>query len=188
MSGVFEDWRADLRRYRRSEWLTEPAVWALTSYRFGRWALTLGRGPREVMSLLYAVLRLATRIASNVDIPRNARVGPGLKIFHTGPIVVHPGAVIGANCVLLHGVTLGLRERPGELPVIEDDVTLGAFAQVLGGVTVGRGAKVGAMSVVIDDVPPGTVAVGAPARIVQPGADGGQRRADARSDRTTPRS
>jgi serine O-acetyltransferase len=186
MSSPWDDWKADLRRYRRTEWLTEPAVWALTSYRFGRWALTLPRGPREAMSLVYAVLRLATRVASNVDIPRNARVGPGLKIFHTGPVVVHPGAVIGANCVFLHGVTLGLRERPGELPVIEDDVTLGAFAQILGGVTVGRGARVGAMSVVMHDVPPGAVAVGAPARIAR--GQPGQRRTDATSDRSSPRS
>jgi serine O-acetyltransferase len=167
MSSAWEDWKADLRRYRCTEWLSEPAVWALTSYRFGRWTLTLPHGARETMSLVYAVFRLASRIASNVDIPRNARVGPGLKIFHTGPVVVHPGAVIGANCVLLQGVTVGVRERPGELPVIEDNVTLGAYAQILGGVTVGRGAKVGAMSVVVHDVPPGAVALGAPARTLK---------------------
>jgi serine O-acetyltransferase len=167
MGSAWKDWKADLQCYRPSEWITEPAVWALATYRFGHWALMLPPGARQAASLLYGVLRLVTRIASGVDMPRRAQVGPGLKIFHNGPVVIHPGTVIGANCVLLHGVTLGIRERPGELPVIEDDVTLGAYAMVLGGVTVGRGAKVGAMSVVTRDVPPGTIAVGSPARIVR---------------------
>ena len=77
--------------------------------------------------------------------------------------------MIGANCTLRQGVTIGNRHDGGPSPVLEDDVELGAYAQVLGGVRVGRGAKVGAMSVVLRDVPPGAVAVGIPARIIERG-------------------
>jgi serine O-acetyltransferase len=53
-----------------------------------------------------------------------------------------------------------------EFPVIADGVSLGANAVVLGGVTVGEQAEVGANSVVLADVPAGSVVAGAPARVV----------------------
>ncbi|TNM44135.1 hypothetical protein FHP29_05335 [Nocardioides albidus] len=56
--------------------------------------------------------------------------------------------------------------REQEFPTIEDDVVLGANAVVVGGVTVGRNAMVGANSVVLSDVPPDTVVLGNPARRV----------------------
>jgi len=112
---------------------------------------------------------------TGISIPKSARVGPGLRIYHFGNIIVHADAEIGADCVLRHGVTIGNRHEGGPVPVIEDGVELGAYAQVLGGVRVGRGARIGAMSVVLNDVPAGATAVGIPARVVEPaGAAGGQ--------------
>jgi serine O-acetyltransferase len=104
---------------------------------------------------------------TGISIPKSVRVGPGLRIYHFGTIIVHADAQIGANCTLRHGVTIGNRIEDGPVPVIEDDVELGAYAQVLGGVRIGRGAKIGALSVVLCDVPPGAVAVGVPARIIE---------------------
>jgi serine O-acetyltransferase len=95
-------------------------------------------------------------------------VGPGLRIIHLGPVVIHSGAVIGRDCTLEHGVTIGER-RPGEgVPSLGDNVFLGAYAQVLGPVEVGSGARVGALTLVIDDVPAGATAVGVPARVMPP--------------------
>jgi len=74
--------------------------------------------------------------------------------------------VIGSNCTLRQGVTIGNRTEGGAVPVIEDDVEFGAYAQVLGGIRLGNGCKIGAMSVVLQDVPPGATAVGIPARVI----------------------
>jgi serine O-acetyltransferase len=161
------DWQADLARYPRRPWLKEQSIWALAVYRFGR--RNDRRRPGPVRWLGDRFYWLAFRVAetlTGISIPKSARVGPGLRIYHFGLIIVHADAEIGANCTLRHGVTIGNRVEDGPVPVIEDHVELGAYAQVLGGVRVGRGAKVGAMSVVLSDVPPGAIAVGIPARII----------------------
>ena len=121
---------------------------------------------RRLCDRFYWLAFRITETLTGISIPKSARVGPGLRIYHFGTIIVHADAEIGANCTLRHGVTIGNRVDDGPVPVIEDDVELGAYAQVLGGVRIGRGAKIGAMSVVLRDVPPGAVAVGVPARII----------------------
>jgi serine O-acetyltransferase len=161
------DWQADLARYPRRPWLKEQSIWALAVYRFGR--RNDRRRPglvRTVFDRFYWLAFRVTETLTGISIPKSVKVGPGLRIFHFGTIIVHADAEIGANCTLRHGVTIGNRVDDGPVPIIEDDVDLGAYAQVLGGVRVGRGAKVGALSVVLCDVPPGAVAVGVPARIV----------------------
>jgi len=98
-----------------------------------------------------------------------ARIGPGLRIYHFGNIFIHSQVVIGRNCTLRQGVTIGNRVSDGPAPLIEDDVDFGAYAQVLGNVRIGSGAKIGAMTVVLCDVPAGATAVGVPARILPTG-------------------
>ena len=165
--GADPAWRADLARYPARPWLKEQSIWAIAVYRFGQRVDRRKPGiGRRLRDRVYWLTFRVTETLTGISIPKSVRVGPGLRIWHFGNIFVHADAVIGANCTLRQGVTIGNRVDGGPVPVIEDDVELGAYAQVLGGVRVGRGAKVGAMSVVLRDVPPGAVAVGAPARIV----------------------
>src|SRR6185437_11939897 len=161
------DWQADLARYPQRPWLKEQSIWALAVYRFGR--RNDRRRPglrRRLCDRFYWLAFRVTETLTGISIPKSARVGPGLRIYHFGTIIVHADVEIGANCTLRHGVTIGNRVDDGPVPIIEDDVELGAYAQVLGGVRIGRGAKIGALSVVLQDVPPGAVAVGVPARII----------------------
>ena len=161
------DWQADLARYPRRPWLKEQSIWAIAVYRFGRRVDRRQPGlTRTVLEKVYWLVYRFTETLTGISIPKSVRVGPGLRIYHFGGIIVHADAEIGANCVLRHGVTIGNRHEDGPVPVIEDDVELGAYAQILGGLRVGQGAKVGAMSLVLSDVPPGATAVGIPARII----------------------
>jgi serine O-acetyltransferase len=167
-SSIDADWRADLARCAPRRWpLREQSLWALWVYRFGRRALARPPGlRRRLADRAYQGLHLLVEIATGISIPREARVGPGLRIWHFGGIFIHARAVLGARCTLRQGVTIGAREDDGPCPVLEDEVDLGAYAQVLGGVRLGRGCRVGAMAVVLCDVPPGAVAVGNPARVL----------------------
>jgi serine O-acetyltransferase len=169
------DWHADLTRYPRRPWLREQSIWAIAVYRFGR--RNDARRPGFVRWLFDRAYWAAFRIVetlTGISIPKEARIGPGLRIYHFGNIFVHNGAVIGANCTLRQGVTIGNRHHGGPLPVLGDDVECGAYAQILGGVRIGNRAKLGAMTLVLCDVPAGATAVGVPARIIPaaPSGDG----------------
>lgn len=166
------DWQADLARYPRRPWLKEQSIWAIAVYRFGR---RNDRRPgglrRRLGDRLYWLLFRLVETATGISLPKEAAIGPGLRIYHFGNIFINPDARIGAGCTLRQGVTLGNRREGGPSPTLDDGVDLGAYAQVLGGVRIGRGARVGAMSVVLADVPAGATAVGIPARIVEPAAE-----------------
>lgn len=160
-------WRADLARYPRRPWLKEQSIYPVAVYRFGQ---RLDRRPRglvqRVLTPVYWLMFRAAETMSGISLPKSAQIGPGLRIWHFGNIFVHPAAVLGANCTLRQGVTIGNRHEDGGVPRLGDDVEVGAYAQILGDVRIGRGAKIGAMSVVLRDVPAGAVAVGNPARII----------------------
>lgn len=164
-SGESGYWRADRERYGSGAWLTQPSFWAVAVYRFGRWTIHSPRCVRLTAHFIYYACYSAVRIATGIDIPRQASFGPGLLIHHFGGVVVNPGVTVGARCVMRQGVTIGARDESGN-PNLGDDVYIGAYAQILGPVAVGNGAKLGAMAVVITDVPPGATAVGNPARIL----------------------
>ncbi len=157
----------DKQRFGPHAWILQPGFWAVKVYRFGRWTLSCPRLLKVPAHIVYFGLYSGVRLLTGIDIPRSAVIGSGLMIHHFGAIIIHPRAIIGDNCTLRHGVTIGEREEGGDVPVIDDDVNFGAYAQVLGGVRVGAGARVGALSLVISDVPSGATVVGIPARVVK---------------------
>lgn len=103
-----------------------------------------------------------------VEIHPGARVGKNLFIDHGCGIVIGETSMIGDNCCIYHGVTLGGVSNEGvkRHPTLEDGVMVGAGAKVLGNIILGKGSKVGANSVVTGDVPDHATAVGMPAKIL----------------------
>ncbi len=163
------DFRADLARYPKRPFFKEQSIWAIRIYRFGRRVDRLKPGIwRSLLTKIYWLRFRIVETMTGISLPKEAQIGPGLRIYHFSGIFVHSGATLGANCTLRQGVTIGNRVNSGPVPVVEDDVDFGAYAQVLGGVRIGKGAKIGAMSVVLCDVPAGATAVGIPARIILP--------------------
>jgi serine O-acetyltransferase len=122
--------------------------------------------------VLPAVCRRWAIGACGVDILPRAEIGGGCIIAHGVGLVVGGYTVIGEDCTLLHGATLG-EARFDELdyPRVGDRVTISAGALVLGGVTIGDDATIAAGSVVIGDVPAGATVAGVPARVIR-SADG----------------
>jgi serine O-acetyltransferase len=125
--------------------------------------------------LLPAVCRRWAVGACGVDILPRAQIGGGCVIAHGIGLVIGGYTVIGEDCTLLHGVTLG-EARFDELdyPRLGDRVTVSAGALVLGGVDIGDDATIAAGAVVVANVPAGATAAGVPARIVRTQAAAGE--------------
>ena len=148
--------------------MTQRALWALAAHRLGEEVAAQPVLLQRVLAPVHALLTLAVQCLTGIELGRGAIIGPGLLIVHCGNVVVHGQPVLGANCTLLQGVTLGNRYAGGPAPVLADRVGVDAYAQVLGGVLVGEGSVVGALALVLHDVPARTVVVGSPARVVGP--------------------
>jgi serine O-acetyltransferase len=116
-----------------------------------------------------------------ISIPYTTRIASGFYIGHFGGIVIHPESVIGRNCNISQGVTLGQANR-GErkgVPTIGDDVYIGPGAKIVGNVHVGNNAAIGANCVVTKDVPDNAVMVGVPGRVISyEGSEGYVNRTD----------
>ena len=103
-----------------------------------------------------------------ISISYRTKIGSGFYIGHFGAIVVNPLAVIGKNCNISHGVTLGKANRGAYAgyPVIGDNVYIGPGAKIVGSVHVGDRAAIGANCVVTKDVPEDGVVVGVPGEVI----------------------
>jgi serine O-acetyltransferase len=149
-------------RWRRAAGcLATPGLQAVLVYRFGQWARQRSRLLRCLLDPIYWILYTLVRIAWGIAIPRSARIGPGLYIGHFGGITISHSAVIGRNCNLSHGITVGVSghgEKCG-VPVIGDDVYIAPGACLFGKIVIGNNAKIGANAVIHKDVPENAVAV-----------------------------
>lgn len=125
----------------------------------------LWRAGRKALAL---AMQLRVSEVLGVDVHPAARLGGGLLIDHATGVVIGETCVVGRDCTILQGVTLGASGRmTGDRhPKIGRDVLIGAHAVILGRVEIGDGAKVGAGSVVLKSIPPAATAVGVPARVV----------------------
>lgn len=176
---AWEAFRADVHRYFR--YARADTVWARARILLqteGIWAIAVYRATCYVHREAPAPIRLclrwplalvggAARFGLGIHLDPGAHIGAGLYIGHSGGIWVAPGAVLGRECNLAQGVTLGVGGtlRRGT-PRLGDRVWVGPKATLSGPVQVGSGAVIGANSLVVSNVPDQGVAVGVPARVV----------------------
>jgi serine O-acetyltransferase len=108
------------------------------------------------------------RFLTGIEIHPGATLGRRVFIDHGMGVVIGETAVIGDDCTLYHGVTLGGTSwnKGKRHPTLERGVVVGAGAKILGPITIGAEAKIGSNAVVVREIPPGATAVGIPARIV----------------------
>lgn len=96
------------------------------------------------------------------------QIGEGFYLGHWGSLVINPDTIIGKNCNIAQGVTIGQQNRGKNegSPVIGDEVWIGANAVIVGAVTIGSNVLIVPNSYVNFDVPPNSVVLGNPAKII----------------------
>ena len=125
--------------------------------------------------LIARIISQFSRFLTGIEIHPGAKIGKNLFIDHGMGVVIGETSEIGDNVTIYHMATLGGiapsinsndQRNIKRHPTIEDDVVIGSGAQVLGPVKVGRCAKIGANAVITKDVPEKAVMVGIPAKNV----------------------
>lgn len=141
-----------------------PGVHAVAIYRFGQWSRSLHPLFRLFFDPVYIVFNELLKILWGIELPRSAKIGPGLYIGHFGGITISPAAVIGTNCNIAQNVTIGVAgngEKRG-VPKIGDNVHFAPGARVFGKIVIGNNVKIGANAVVNADIPDDSIAVLSP--------------------------
>lgn len=117
------------------------------------------------------LIRKKLALKYNIEIGINPKIGKNFRMPHIQNIIIGNEVIIGDNCVLYQGVTLGQKHNGingyGEDPILRDNVTVFAGAKIFGKIEVGNNAIIGANAVVFKDVPQNTCAVGVPAKIIE---------------------
>ncbi len=110
-----------------------------------------------------------SRFLTGIEIHPGAQIGRGFFIDHGMGVVVGETTIIGDDCTLFQGVTLGGtgKETGKRHPTLGNGVVVGAGAKVLGNITVGDNVYIGANAVVLKNVPNDSTVVGVPGRVVR---------------------
>lgn len=108
------------------------------------------------------------RWLTGIEIHPGAEIGRRFFIDHGMGVVIGETAIIGDDCTLYHGVTLGGTSwnKGKRHPTLHNNVVVGAGAKVLGPIDIGEGARIGSNSVVVKPVPAGATVVGIPGHII----------------------
>ncbi len=169
---MFENFREDLRvvfdrdpaARNTFEILTAyPGVHALVFHRLAH--ATWNLGARWLARIIAHLARWLT----GIEIHPAAQIGRRFFIDHGMGVVIGETAVIGDDCTLYHGVTLGGTswQKGKRHPALRDGVVVGAGAKVLGPIEIGEGARIGSNAVVVKSVPPNSTVVGVPGRLIE---------------------
>ncbi|MDR0717256.1 MAG: serine O-acetyltransferase [Azoarcus sp.] len=179
---MFEHLREDLASVRERDPAARSTWEVLTCYA-GVHALIFHRlahaAWRRRLHWLGRFISYIGRFFTGIEIHPAAVIGRRVFIDHGTGVVIGETAVVGDDCTIYQGVTLGgttLYRNTKRHPTLGRGVVVGAGAQILGGFEIGDGAKIGSNAVVLKPVPAGATAVGNPAHILasERAADSGQ--------------
>ncbi len=153
----------------------DPAIhsnWEALLYPSFKVMLSYRRAHKLYLKGHYFLARWVSQRAvrrTGIEIHPGAQIGKGFFIDHGTGVIIGETTIIGDNCTLYQGVTLGGtgKEHGKRHPTLGNNVMVSAGAKVLGSFTIGDNSKIGAGSVVIEPVPPNSTVVGVPGRVVK---------------------
>ncbi len=144
--------------------LTTQGAWAMFVYRFGHLSsLKYKKNNLYVINMtIWYVLNKIVEITAGISIHYKADIGERFMISHFGNIIIDAGAIIGDDCSIRQGVTIGNGPIQGS-PKIGNNVYIGTSAVLIGGINIGDNSKIGALAMVNKSFPESSIIVGVPA-------------------------
>ncbi len=150
--------------------LTYPGVKAVFFHQISNFFYKAG------FDLIARIISQTIRFFTGIEIHPGATIGKNLFIDHGMGVVIGETSEIGDNVTIYQNVTLGgsspsidsERQRHEKRhPKIGNDVVIGSGAQIIGPIKVGNNARIAANAVVVKNVPENATMVGIPARAVK---------------------
>ena len=150
--------------------LTYPGVKAVFFHQISNFFYKAG------FDLIARIISQTIRFFTGIEIHPGAKIGKNLFIDHGMGVVIGETSEIGDNVTIYHNVTLGgsspsidsERQRYEKRhPTIGNDVVIGSGAQIIGPIKVGNNSRIAANAVVVKDVPENATMVGIPAKAVK---------------------
>ena len=150
--------------------LTYPGVKAVFFHQISNFFYKAG------FDLIARIISQTIRFFTGIEIHPGAKIGKNLFIDHGMGVVIGETSEIGDNVTIYHNVTLGgsspsidsERQRHEKRhPTIGHDVVIGSGAQIIGPIKVGNNSRIAANAVVVKDVPENATMVGIPAKAVK---------------------
>lgn len=128
------------------------------------WLRKLQENPNAIMKIIYKVFNRVFQFAYSCEISYLAKIGEGLYIGHPYNITINPNAIIGKNCIIHKGVTIGQENRGKRkgTPTIHSHVWIGVNSTIVGNVVIGDDVLIAPNSYVNCDVPPHSIVFGNP--------------------------
>lgn len=171
---MLDYYRKDISKYKRYSdksaltlILTQQGLWALFIYRINHAIYD-----SNLMSILKSILlgvgiifQKFIEIVTGISLPYSARIGHSFYIGHFGGIIINSKSIIGNNCNISQGVTIGVSGRGVSrgVPEIGNNVYIGANAVIAGNITIGENVVIAANSLVVKSVDSNTTMMGVPA-------------------------
>jgi serine O-acetyltransferase len=155
--------------------LTYPGVKAVFFYRIANFFYL------AKFDLISRIISQTIRFFTGIEIHPGATIGKNLFIDHGMGVVIGETSIIGNNVTIYHAVTLGgiapsidtdLQRNEKRHPTIGNDVVIGSGAQIIGPVEIGNCARIAANAVVVNNVDENTTMVGVPAKAIRVGNKG----------------
>lgn len=139
-----------------------PGLHAVLIHRFSHWLWIRG------FKWLGRFISHFSRWITGIEIHPGAQIGRRFFIDHGMGVVIGETSLIGDDCTLYHGVTLGGTswQKGKRHPTLGNGVVVGAGAKILGPIEIGDNARIGSNTVVLKKVAPGSTIVGIPGHVV----------------------
>lgn len=164
----------DLRKYKKYSGkstfylvITQQGLWAIIVYRItnGIYKSTIPKILKNLLLGLGVLFQKFIEVVAGISIPYSVQIGKEFYIGHFGGIIINSNAIIGDNCNISQGVTIGVSgkgEKRG-VPTIGNNVYIGANSVVAGAISIGDNSVISANSLVTRDVLPNLTVMGVPA-------------------------
>ena len=131
---------------------------------FQKYWRTLQETNSTIITSIYSIINKITQFLFKCEFPVKTNIGPGLYIGHPYCITINPDAIIGKNCNIHKGVTIGQENRGIRegTPKIGNDVWIGVNATIVGKIIIGDDVLIAPNSYVNRDVPSHSIVFGNP--------------------------